>query len=80
MMNFLQNFHPVVQALIATTFTWLITALGAATVFATKRVSQKFLDTLLGFAGGIMIAVSYWSMLAPAVDMSGVKTSRSGCR
>lgn len=54
----------------ATTFTWALTALGAATVFFTKRVEKKVLDWMLGFAGGVMIAASYWSLLAPAIEMS----------
>ncbi|MDD3421419.1 MAG: ZIP family metal transporter, partial [Methanocellales archaeon] len=57
----------------ATSFTWLMTALGAATVFMTKDVSKKLLDWMLGFAGGVMIAASYWSLLAPAIEMSAGK-------
>lgn len=64
------NWHPVIQALLATCFTWFLTALGASTVFLTKTVSRKMLDTMLGFAGGVMIAASYWSLLAPAIEMS----------
>jgi ZIP family zinc transporter len=70
MLNVIQNLHPVIQALIATLFTWAMTALGAATVFAAKDVSRKALDWMLGFAGGVMIAASYWSLLAPAIEMS----------
>ena len=70
MTAFLQGLHPVTQALLATCFTWAVTALGAATVFAAKDVSKRVLDTMLGFAGGVMIAVSYWSLLAPAIEMS----------
>ncbi len=58
------------MALIATTFTWGITAMGAATVFFTRTVNQKLLDAMLGFAAGVMIAASYWSLLAPAIEMS----------
>ena len=61
---------PVVQALLATLFTWGVTALGAAAVFLTKEVSKKLLDSMLAFAGGVMIAASYWSLLAPAIEMS----------
>ncbi|GAI03014.1 unnamed protein product, partial [marine sediment metagenome] len=50
MINFLQNLHPVIQALLATCFTWAVTALGAATVFVAKDVSRKILDGMLGFA------------------------------
>lgn len=70
----LQNFHPVVQALLATCFTWGMTALGAAVVFTAKDISKKTLDVLLGFAAGVMIAASYWSLLAPAIEMSAGKS------
>jgi len=73
MLDFLQNLHPVTQALVATCFTWALTALGAATVFGAKDISRKVLDGMLGFAGGVMIAASYWSLLAPAIEMSGGK-------
>jgi len=62
--------NPVVQALLATLFTWGVTALGAGVVFLTKNVSKLTLDVMLGFAGGVMIAASYWSLLAPAIEMS----------
>jgi ZIP family zinc transporter len=65
-----QNLHPVIQALLATGFTWALTALGSATVFMVKAINQKVLDMMLGFAGGVMIAASYWSLLAPAIEMS----------
>lgn len=71
MVDFFENFHPVGQAFIATLFTWGMTALGAMLVFATKTINQRFLDSMLGFAGGVMIAASYWSLLGPAIDMSG---------
>ncbi len=62
--------HPVVQALLATCFTWLMTALGAAVVFLKRDMHQRVLDGMLGFAAGVMIAASYWSLLAPAIEMS----------
>ena len=68
--NFFQNYHPITQAFIATLFTWGMTALGATLVFATKTINQRLLDSMLGFAGGVMIAASYWSLLGPAIDMS----------
>ncbi len=74
MIDTVLNLHPVLQALLATIFTWFLTALGAATVFLAKDVSRKVLDWMLGFAGGVMIAASYWSLLAPAIDMSTGKT------
>ena len=61
---------PVVQALLATLFTWGVTALGSAVVFLARDISRKVLDVMLGFAGGVMIAASYWSLLAPAIEMS----------
>jgi ZIP family zinc transporter len=66
----LETLSPILQALLATGFTWAVTALGAATVFFTKQVSRKTLDTMLGFAAGVMLAASYWSLLAPAIEMS----------
>jgi ZIP family zinc transporter len=70
MTGFLENFPPVVQALLATIFTWVMTALGAVTVFTGKDIGRRMLDLMLGFAGGVMIAASYWSLLAPAIEMS----------
>jgi len=66
----IQNLHPITQALLAGIFTWAVTALGAAAVFTTKKVDQKILDVMFGFAGGIMIAASFWSLLSPAISMS----------
>ncbi|MDA3850982.1 MAG: ZIP family metal transporter [Spirochaetaceae bacterium] len=54
----------------ATCFTWFVTALGAATVFFFKTISKKVLDGMLGFAAGVMIAASFWSLLAPAIELS----------
>ncbi len=70
MVEFFQQFHPVVQALIGGLFTWGLTALGASMVFFTKEINRKLLDTMLGFAAGVMIAASYWSLLAPAIELS----------
>ncbi|MBN3041265.1 MAG: ZIP family metal transporter [Candidatus Omnitrophica bacterium] len=69
-MLFFQSLNPVLQALIAGIFTWFVTALGAAAVFTTKRFNQKILDSMLGFAAGVMIAASFWSLLSPAIEMS----------
>jgi len=74
MIGFLQNLHPVLQALLATCFTWALTALGAAVVFTARDISRRVLDGMLGFAGGVMIAASYWSLLAPAIEMSEGKS------
>lgn len=70
MIDFMKNFNPIVQALIATGFTWGMTLLGSAMVFISRDLSRKMLDGMLGFAGGVMIAASYWSLLAPAIEMS----------
>jgi len=70
MIHFIQNYSPLVQALGAGIFTWALTALGASAVFSTKEVSQKLLDAMMGFAAGVMIAASFWSLLAPAIEMS----------
>lgn len=64
------NLNPIFQALIATIFTWAVTALGAAVVFITNKPNRKLLDSSLGFAAGVMIAASYWSLLAPSIEMS----------
>ncbi|OHB86060.1 MAG: dihydroorotate dehydrogenase [Planctomycetes bacterium RBG_16_64_12] len=70
LIQFLAGQHVVVQALMATLFTWFVTAAGAATVFFAKGYSQKIMDGMLGLAAGVMIAASYWSLLAPAIEMS----------
>jgi len=59
----------VQQALLGTCFTWLVTALGAALVFFFKEIDRKVMDGMLGCAAGVMIAASYWSLLAPAIEM-----------
>jgi zinc transporter, ZIP family len=61
---------PVLQALVATLFTWGMTAAGAAVVFLFRDVSRKWLDTALGFTAGVMIAASFWSLLNPAIALS----------
>uniref|UniRef100_A0A914H357 Zinc transporter ZIP11 n=1 Tax=Globodera rostochiensis TaxID=31243 RepID=A0A914H357_GLORO len=64
------NWDPVLQALFASLFTWGVTALGAALVFVLPASSRVFLDSSLGFAGGVMTAASFWSLLAPAIEIS----------
>jgi ZIP family zinc transporter len=61
---------PVLQALLATLFTWGVTALGASLVFFFKTIRRRVLNAMLGFASGIMIAASFWSLLAPAIEMA----------
>lgn len=70
MLELFQQQNHIVQALLATLFTWFLTALGAAVVFMTRSISRKFLDFMLAFAGGVMIAASFWSLLAPAISMA----------
>src|SRR5699024_9089858 len=70
MLDFFMSLEAWQQALLATLFTWSMTGLGAAIVFLTKGVSENFLNITLGFAGGIMIAASFWSLLAPAIEAS----------
>lgn len=65
------NLSPVVQSLLGGCFTWFVTALGSAGVFISKSLNRKLLDASLGFAGGVMIAASYWSLLEPAIELSG---------
>lgn len=60
----------VVQALVATIFTWFMTAVGAAAVFLFHGFSRRLLDGMLGFAAGVMVAASFWSLLAPAIEIS----------
>jgi ZIP family zinc transporter len=70
MLEWFVSLSPVMQALAATTFTWFVTALGAATVFFFKTINRTLLDGMLGFAAGVMIAASFWSLLAPAIEMA----------
>ncbi len=70
MIDFIQQFSPITQALIATLFTWAVTAAGAALVFVTSSINRKVMDSMLGFAAGVMIAASFWSLLAPGIEMA----------
>jgi ZIP family zinc transporter len=65
-----RGLSPILQALLATCFTWFLTAAGAAVVFVFKTINRKVLDAMLGFAAGVMIAASFWSLLAPAIEMA----------
>ena len=68
--TFFQNTDPVLGALYATLFTWGMTAFGASFVFLFKTMNRVFLDGMLGFTGGVMVAASFWSLLAPGIEMS----------
>ncbi|GAB4461524.1 MAG: ZIP family metal transporter [Anaerolineae bacterium] len=70
MLDFLTSLPPITQALLATLFTWGLTALGAGSVFTVRKFNQRLLDWMLGFAGGVMVAASFWSLLAPAIEMA----------
>ena len=66
---FINLSHPI-QAFIATLFTWGITAIGASVVFLFKKVNKSILDAMLGFAAGVMIAATFFSLLSPAIEMA----------
>jgi ZIP family zinc transporter len=69
--QYFEGIDPVLGALYATTFTWALTALGASLVFFFRSMNRAVLDGMLGFTGGVMVAASFWSLLAPAIEMSG---------
>lgn len=68
-MDWFTGLNPIIQALIATTFTWGVTALGALMVCFFKSGNKKVLNTILGFSAGVMIAASFWSLLSPAIEL-----------
>ncbi|MGQ9597969.1 MAG: ZIP family metal transporter [Anaerolineae bacterium] len=70
MVEWFHALSPIGQAFLATCFTWFLTAAGSAAVFVFKEVNRNVLDGMLGFAAGVMIAASYWSLLAPAIEMA----------
>ena len=70
MLDRLKEYNPILLAFLATLFTWGVTALGAALVFFFKSINKKLLNSMLGFASGVMIAASFWSLLKPAIDMA----------
>lgn len=72
LIQFLKDQHPIMQGLLATLFTWFVTALGAAVVFLFTDLNRKLLDTMLGFTGGVMLAASFWSLLNPALEMASI--------
>ena len=69
-LDFFSSIDPVTGAFYATLFTWGLTALGASLVFFVKEMNRALLDGLLGFTGGVMVAASFWSLLAPGIEMS----------
>ncbi len=70
MLEFLNNINPIIAALLATLFTYAITVLGAALVFFFKKINKNFMDAMLGFAAGVMVAASFFSLLAPSIEMA----------
>ncbi|HAM1277886.1 TPA: ZIP family metal transporter [Listeria monocytogenes] len=70
MLNYLSSLNPVLLALLAGIFTWACTAAGASLVFFFKNLNKKWGNVMLGFAAGVMLAASFWSLLAPAIEMS----------
>jgi ZIP family zinc transporter len=73
MMSWFHEQNPILQALLAGLFTWGLTALGAAVVFGLLSVGRRLFDAMLGFAGGVMLAASYWSLLAPSIEVSSAQ-------
>ncbi len=69
--DWFKDLNPILQAFLATSFNWFLTACGAAFVFLFKTINRKVLDAMLGFAAGVMIAASFFSLLTPAVEMAG---------
>ncbi len=63
----------IYQALLAGLFTWTVTALGASLIFFTRKMNHKVLDSMMGFAAGVMIAASFWSLLVPSIEMAGAQ-------
>jgi zinc transporter, ZIP family len=70
MIQWISQFGPIQQALMATLFTWGVTAFGASFVFFFKTINKNILNGMLGFAAGVMIAASFWSLLAPGIAMA----------
>lgn len=68
--DWFKNLNPILQGLLATIFTYFVTALGASVVFFFKKVNRKVLDLMMGFAAGVMIAASFWSLLSPAIELA----------
>lgn len=70
MIDKILSLNPIIQALLATMFTYGVTALGAALVYFFKKVNKNLMDGMLGFAGGVMISASFFSLINPAISMS----------
>ena len=70
MINYFINLNPIIQAFLATIFTWIVTLFGASLVLFFKNPNKTLMDGMLGFAAGVMIAASFWSLLSPAIEMA----------
>ena len=68
--NYFESIDPILGAFYASIFTWILTAAGASLVFLFKGMNRALLDGMLGFTGGVMVAASFWSLLAPGIEMS----------
>jgi len=68
--EYFESINPILAAFYATLFTWGLTAAGAALVFFFKNPNRAVMDAMLGFTGGVMVAASFWSLLAPGIEMS----------
>ena len=68
--HYFESINPVLAAFYASLFTWVLTALGASLVFLFKGMNRGLLDGMLGFTGGVMVAASFWSLLAPGIEIS----------
>ena len=68
--QYFESIDPILGALYASLFTWILTAAGASLVFLFKGLNRALLDGMLGFTGGVMVAASFWSLLAPGIEMS----------
>lgn len=68
--DYFESINPILAAFYATLFTWGLTAAGAALVFLFKNPKRSVMDGMLGFTGGVMVAASFWSLLAPGIEMS----------
>ena len=73
-----EGLGPVMAALVATLFTWGMTTAAAALVFPFRTMNRRLFDGMLGFTGGVMVAASFWSLLAPAIDMVGGEGAQGG--
>jgi ZIP family zinc transporter len=68
--SYFESINPILAALYASLFTWVLTAAGASLVFLFKGMNRALLDGMLGFTGGVMVAASFWSLLSPGIEMS----------